>query len=160
MAYTCPRCSGSGQSLIPGTAATEQCPRCFGTGTLIEDSQGLSVAWGAVALGKLTGVKMSAPTCSVEDVTGLNAPLVSYGSHTGIFRQLIAGDISPGLCDLQWSGTNGLTFGMIGQNQMLTITHPVYGLGLLQQAILITYDVAFSTNELVQGTAKFQLLGT
>lgn len=153
MARTCPTCGGT------GVIALGQCPLCLGSGSIVEDAQGLVVSWGGVSLGRLVNVQTKSATVSLEDVTGLNSPVMSYGSHTGMVRQLISGDITPGKATIRWIGTNGLRDRMIGQSAILLITLATgeYVGGV--DTILLSYDVTLSVNNPVDGTAEFQLLG-
>lgn len=159
MAYTCPTCKGTGK--VSGAT----CPRCLGHTTLIEDAQGLAVAWGTVDLGRLTNFKRSSAKVSTEDVTGLNSPTVQFtnatgNSHKGMVRQLIAGDVTPGTVSVSWIGKNGLTDAMIGHAKTLTVTHTGHNtLAGAFAAILMEYDQDGSVGGLVEGSATFQLTG-
>jgi hypothetical protein len=153
MARTCPTCAGT------GILALYNCPQCFGSGSIVEDGQGLTVSWGGVYLGTLVNVQTKSPTVSLEDVTGLNSPVVSYGTHTGMVRQLIAGDITPGKATVRWIGLNGLSDSMIGQKAALKIefSSGAYLGGI--DAILLSFDTQIAVNNPVDGSAEFQFLG-
>jgi hypothetical protein len=157
MSYTCPTCSGTG--LVAGST----CPRCLGHKTLLEDSQGLTVAWGSVDLGKLTSVRGTSPTVSTEDVTGLNSPFKSFTNnastvtHCGMVRQLIAGDLTPGKIDISWKGKNALTNDMVGHEKALVITHTQNAIVMSKRAILLSYDLNAAVGEMIEGSASFQL---
>lgn len=160
MSYTCPTCSGTG--LVAGFT----CPRCLGHKVLVEDSQGLTVTWGTVDLGRLTGLKCSSPRVATEDVTGLNSPHRAYTdpagatSHHGMVRQLIAGDLTPGTIDITWKGKNALTNAMVGHAKTLTIVHATQNaIAGAFGAILMSYDIQAGVGELIEGNATFQLTG-
>jgi len=132
----------------------------------VSDSQGLTVAWGSVNLGRLTGVEIGSPELQFEDVTNLSASLVAYTdkdgstSHNGVVRQLSQGDITPGTVSIEFIGSNALTWAMIGQAKTLTITHTSGALALSAvAAVLKSFTRSASVGELATGSAEFQLLG-
>lgn len=151
MAYVCGTCGGNGSTILG------VCQTCNGRGTVVESSQGLTVSWGTVFLGLLTGVKTNSAKVSLEDVTGLNSPVVNYGTHTGMIRQLIAGDLTPGTVDLSWIGTAGLQDSMVGRAARLEIIHEQKAIGLTLGAILMGFDFNLQRGDLIQGSANFQL---
>jgi hypothetical protein len=158
MPVVCWKCGGTGQ-ITPPLSSSIQCPQCFGNGQLVEDAQGLQVAWGGVYLGSLTGVTTQSPTVSIEDVTGLNSPLVSFGTHTGMVRQLMSGDITPGTVTINFIGFNGLRDGMVGQRATLTVTHPSGSFVGGVSAILLKYTFNLERNAPASGSAEFQFTG-
>jgi hypothetical protein len=159
MAYTCPKCGGT------GIFALQQCPRCFGHGTLIEDSQGLTVSWGGIVLGSLTSFKYGSPKVSTEDVTGLASSYKSFtgangaATHSGMIRHLIAGDITPGTVEISWHGVGKLGDAMVGNVQTMVVTHPQNTIKFSLNGMLLGYDMTAAVNAVVEGTASFQLTG-
>lgn len=155
MAYTCPTCSGTGK--VSGST----CPRCLGNKTLVEDSQGLSVTWGGVALGRLTSFRVSSPQVAIEDVTNLNSAIVDYtnafGNYRGMVRQLMSGDVTPGKVDISWNGSGALSSSDVGQEQALEVTHPEGSIAGTLKAILLEFQTTAGVNALIEGTASFQL---
>ena len=131
----------------------------------VENSQGLTLRWGTVDLGRLVSVKAASPTVATENVTGLTSPHVALTNvsgattHHAMIVQLIAGDITPGTISITWKGKNALTNAMIGHAKPLTVTHAEGAFGGTLNAILMSYDVNFSVNDVVEGNATFQLQG-
>lgn len=150
MSYTCPTCAGSG--IVNGSV----CYRCRGNRTLVEDSQGLTVTWGSVDLGQLTGISIDSATASMDDVTGLNSPVVSVGTHHVMIRQLITGDITPGKASVRYMGANGLTDGHVGTRQLLRVVHPRGAVAWALRAVLLKFTQSATVNNLIEGTAEFQ----
>ena len=160
MPYTCDLCGGSGIYTPPAPASpVDPCPRCLGGKTLVESAQGLTVAWGGVDLGRLTRVTHSSASVSLEDVTGLNSTVVDFGSHKGIVRVLISGDITPGQISIGWIGKGGLRDSHVGKQQQINVMHPRSAITVAVDAILLKYDQQASVNGLVEGSANFQLTG-
>ena len=155
--YTCPRCGGT------GIVGASQCPRCFGNRQLVEDSQGLNLSWGGVSLGKLTNIKTQSPVVSREDVTGLNAQLVTYtgadGSrtHTGLVKSFISGDITPAKVDVSWIGKCGLVWNNVGSAQLLVVTHSQGAIALSLPACLLQFSVEGEAGSLISGSASFEV---
>ena len=160
MAYTCPTCGGTGR-VITGA----MCPRCLGDGSLIEDSQGLTVSWGGMTLGSLTSLRYGSPKVSTEDVTGLRSSYRSFtgatgaSTHSGMIRELIAGDITPGTVDIAWQGVGMLGDAMVGNVRLLVVTHPQNTIKFSLNGMLLGYDMSAAVNAVVEGTASFQLTG-
>ena len=160
MAYTCPTCGGTGK-LVSGAT----CTRCFGNKTIIEDSQGLAVAWGTIKLGNLTSFKRGSPSVATEDVTGLNSSFTSFTgtagttTHSGMIRDLIAGDITPGTVEISWHGTGQLGDAMVGHVKTMVVTHPQNTIKFTLNAMLLKFDMSAAVNAVVEGTASFQLTG-
>jgi len=159
--YTCPTCSGSG---TVGLAKTT-CPQCFGRKEVVEDSQGLTVAWGTIKLGRLVGVSSRSPTVEMEDVTSMLAVVKPYTDATGattnygVVRYFIAGDITPGTVDIRWQGSNELAWGMVGHTKTLTISHPHNALQGSAAATLLSYSIDAQMGAIIEGTATFQFEG-
>lgn len=160
MAYTCPTCKGTGK------VAFNRCPTCFGRGSLIESSQGLSVSWRGVPLGNLVSVRYTGPTITTEEITGLNSPVWTYTdgtgarTHTGMVRQLIAGDITPGTLDVSWIGKSAIPDNFVGCTGQLVIVHQTdTSRTVTVNAMLIEPpEWAADVGELIKGRAKFQFL--
>ena len=152
---------------MPGSGATHSTGHAGGKSVAaVADSQGLTVSWGGVDLGRLTGVEIGSPELQFEDVTNLTASLVTYTntdgstSHKGVVRQLSQGDITPGTVSVEFIGSNALTWSMIGQAKTLTITHASGALALSAvAAVLKSFNRSASVGELATGSADFQLLG-
>jgi hypothetical protein len=160
MAYTCPTCSGTG--LVSGS----ECPTCLGNRSLVESSQGLRVTWRGATLGYLTGVKYAGSSVSLEDVTGLTSPTRQYSAeggqgHTGMIRQLIAGDVTPGTLDISWIGAGALSEALVGSSATLVIAQTLAGSTSSRQwnAMLVKQTADWTAGDLLKGTASFQLLG-
>ena len=162
MAYTCPTCGGSGK------VGAFTCPRCLGRKTLVEDSQGLTVAWGSINLGLLTGVDLESASVDMVDLTSMDAVIHPFKnaagtiSHYGAIKWEEPGDISPGRASLSWIGSNGLTDNLVGSENLLTVTHAVGGATitrLSKHAVLIKFDSSLSVGGLVEGSAEFQFIG-
>ena len=160
MAYTCPTCGGTGK-LVGGAT----CPQCLGNKTLIEDSQGLTVSWGGIVLGSLTSFKYGSPKVSTEDVTGLNSSYKSFigaagaATHSGMIRELIAGDITPGTVEISWHGVGKLGDAMVGNVRTMVVAHPQNTIKFSLNGMLLGYDMTAAVNAVVEGTASFQLTG-
>lgn len=151
---------------MPGSGATHSTGGAGGKAfAAVADSQGLTVSWGGVNLGRLTSVEVGSPELQFEDVTNLTAPLVTYtntdgsASHTGVVRQLSQGDITPGIVTIEFIGGNGLFWSMIGQARTLTIVHASGALSLSAAAVLKGFSRSASVGGLAKGSAEFQLLG-
>ena len=152
MPYNCTTCAGTGA--VNGLL----CPRCRGNKVLLEDSQGLTVGWGFIDLGRLVGLQVQSATAALEDVTGLNSPTVNVGTHTVMVRQLITGDITPGTATVSWIGRNGLTDGNVGRRQALRIAHPQNATDWNVPAILLKFSQSLGVGGLVEGQAEFQFV--
>ena len=162
MAYTCPTCSGTGK--VSGST----CPRCLGRKTLVEDSQGLTVAWGSIDLGLLTNVDIESASVDMVELTSMDAVLHPFTnaagdiSHYGAMKWEEPGDINPGRASLSWIGSNGLNDSMVGSEKLLTVTHAVGGATvtrLQKNAVLLKFDTSFAVDGLVEGSADFQFIG-
>lgn len=157
MAYTCPTCSGTGK--VSGFL----CPTCNGHKTLVEDSQGLSISWGAKTLGSLRSFRFNSAVCEVDDVTNMTSTVVTHAPKSyGMIRHLMPGDITPGTVDLSWIGDGSLTQADIGQVKPLHVVRAGRAPGIDEtfNAILLSYDANYSVGDTVTGSAKFQLTGT
>lgn len=130
----------------------------------VENSQGLTVAWGTVNLGKLVNVEIQSPTVAIEDVTGLTAPTWQYklpdgtNAHKGVVRRLASGDITPGTASISWIGANDIVPAHVGSAGQFTIIHPTMGKVVDVTAIVLRWNVGFAVGEFVQGSAEFQFL--
>lgn len=160
MAYTCPTCSGTGKV----NKAT--CPTCHGLTVLVESSQNLTVSWRGVTLYHVVRVKYSGPKITTEDITGLNSPLWVYRNqagvalHTGMVRQLIAGDITPGTLDVEWLGRSVIPDNYVGCTGSLVIVHTTdIARTVTVNAMLATPPVwSADVGDLLRGSATFQFL--
>ena len=119
--------------------------------------------WGSVALGKLTNIRSQSPVVAREDVTGLNAHLVTYTAadgtttHTGAVRSFISGDITPAKIDISWIGANGLVWNHVGSAQQLVVTHSQGAIVYSFPACLIQFSVEGEVGSLITGSASFEV---
>lgn len=131
----------------------------------VADSQGISVTWGSVSLGKLTNVVKQSPQVDYEEIFTVNNAVVTYTdnagktTHHGAVKRMIASDITPGTLSIQWIGSGGLRDSHIGQSKTLTVTHPNGAIAVSVSASLKTYQITGAVGELIKGSAEFQLEG-
>jgi len=151
---------------VPGSGSIHAGGAAGHAAVTVADSQGLTVSWGGIDLGRLVGVDVGSPELQMEDVTNLTSTLVTYTntdgstSHKGVVRQLTQGDITPGTVSIQFIGSNALAWSMIGQAKTLTITHASGALAMSAiAAVLKSFTRNAAVGELAKGSADFQLLG-
>lgn len=129
----------------------------------VADSQGLTVSWGTISLGKLTNAQYASPTVEYEEYVSSSSTLRAYTgkdgktTHYGAIKRMIAGDITPGVVSIEWIGSSALSSSHVGHSKQLTIAHSQGALTMSATASLRSFSITGAVGELVKGTAEFQL---
>lgn len=121
-------------------------------------SQGSSVAFNGVMLGRVTNWKASSSTAQFEEYTNVASPVRGTGANARVVKQYLCTSIEPGSVDVQLYGCPPYTDAMIGESGTVSVTFS--GGGLSFNAYLEMFDVTGSVGEFLVGTARFRFSGS
>ena len=125
--------------------------------TYISDSQGATLYFNGVELGRMQGVDTSVAAGNVQEVTSLKSPVMGQGQNARLLKQYNCTSVEPGTMQLRFIGSAGLNRNDIGGPGRLVLTWPNGTLSWI--AFCSDLQAGFSVGQLQQWTATFQATG-
>lgn len=120
-------------------------------------SQGSTVSFDGVPIGRLTNWRFTPATARCEEIVHVGCRVVGIGDNARVVGQRICLGIDPGGADIAMRNVPPWIGDDVGKLGTLTITCAAGSASW--QAYLETFDAAGSVGEWLRGTARFQFSG-
>ncbi len=120
-------------------------------------SQGSSVTWKGVPIGRLTSFQSSAGTAVYEEVTGVESPVIGTGNNARVIKQYTCTAVEPGTLDIGVYGAPPFILDDRGSSG--TVVASWDGGGFTVDAILDDFNISGRVGEFLTGTARFRFSG-
>jgi hypothetical protein len=120
-------------------------------------SQGSTVTFNGVPIGRLTNWRLQPATARIEDVTNVGCRVVGTGINTRVVNQFECIGIVPGGVDISLRNVPPYIFDHTGLLAMLAVNFATGSLSM--EAFLETFDVSGTVGEFLRGTARFRFSG-
>jgi len=120
-------------------------------------SQGSTVSFGGIPMGRLTSWRIVAGNARFQEVTSLVSPVVGMGGDARVVAQWDCTSIDPGGVDIQVRDCPPFITNEIGSRGTVVVTFATGSVAL--DAFLETFDVSGNVGEFLRGTARFRFSG-
>lgn len=120
-------------------------------------SQGSTVHFNGVQIGRMTNWRLTPATARMEDVTNCGCRVVGSGTNTRVVSQFECLGIDPGGADISLRDCPPFIHDNVGMRATLTVAFATGSLSL--EAFLETFDVSGNVGEFLRGTARFRFSG-
>jgi len=120
-------------------------------------SQGASVTWDGVPLGRVTRFRASPGTAVYAETTHVGSQVVGSGSNTRVVKTQDCVGIDPGSVEVGLFGCPPYPAASIGTRATVNVAFE--GGNLVQEAYLDSFDVTGQVGEFLVGQAVFRISG-
>ena len=120
-------------------------------------SQGSSVSFGGVPLGRVTSFRASGGSAVYQEVTNVQSPVLGSGDNARVVKQYSCTAVEPGIVEIGCYGAPGFILDDRGTQGTVLAEWPTGSLSA--DAYLDDFDVAGQVGEFLVGTARFRLSG-
>lgn len=120
-------------------------------------SQGSSVSFAGVNIGRLTSFKFSPGNAVIEEATSVVSPVIGTGGNARIVKQYDCVAIDPGSVDIGLFGSPPFLPKQTGLQGTVSVTFN--GSTFSINAYLDSFDVTGNVGEFLVGTARFRISG-
>ena len=120
-------------------------------------SQGSTVSFQGVPMGRLVGWRVVGGNARFQEVTSLVSPVIGNGGQARVVAQWDCTSIDPGGVDIQVRDCPPFDVAELGGRGTVVVTFATGSVSL--DAFLETFDVSGNVGEFLRGTARFRFSG-
>jgi len=120
-------------------------------------SQGSSVSFGNVPLGRVTSFRASGGSAVYQEVTNVTSTVLGADGDSRVVKQYTCTAVEPGIVEIGCYGAPPYVFDSRGTRGEVAVAWS--GGGLSADAYLDDFEVAGQVGEFLVGTARFRLSG-
>lgn len=120
-------------------------------------SQGSTVTFDGVTIGRLTSFRVTPATAQFEDVTNVGSDILGSGETARVLREIACTGVEPGGVDITLFGCPPFLSTATGHQAYLLVTFD--GGGFENYAILESFEVTGNVGQFLTGAARFRFMG-